>query len=146
MADLIAKKSFLIPTFLSLILTQQAVASSVVYNSQKEKEPVCMWTDKHTVSINVDMPDPNSVSYHCKSADNDLGTHTGNWHWFFCEHAIMKTLFWCDFTWGSKKRSFEVFNSKTRLKICGKDCTWSVRTDGFYVKKGKQDVKMYDWQ
>ncbi|KAF7131941.1 hypothetical protein RHSIM_Rhsim09G0046900 [Rhododendron simsii] len=60
--------------------------------------------------------DPTSLQIHCKSKDNNLGMHFldngQEFNWTFTPNFIGTTLFFCDFKWGSKFRSFAVYDRR----------------------------------
>lgn len=87
--------------------------------------------------------DPTSLQIHCKSKDNNLGMHFldngQEFNWTFTPNFIGTTLFFCDFKWGSKFRSFAVYDRRINgycANLSGfYDCYWEARLDGFYLSK-----------
>ncbi|KAI3736069.1 hypothetical protein L6452_15601 [Arctium lappa] len=74
--------------------------------------------------------------------------------WNFC--ANQKTYFQCKFYMGVHKyQNFVVYDhnigdqcEESPKRDCRR-CTWLIRDDGFYFvnrKKGRQDIKKYDWK
>ncbi|KAL6994673.1 hypothetical protein U1Q18_047411, partial [Sarracenia purpurea var. burkii] len=81
---------------------------------------------------------PTTLTVHCQSKDNDIGTHvlsTGQeFAWTFKPDILGTTLYFCHFYWGSKDTSFDVYNRKHIDPECQKlggfrDCYWEARTD-----------------
>ncbi|KAL3634187.1 hypothetical protein CASFOL_021241 [Castilleja foliolosa] len=79
------------------------------------------------------------LKFSCKSKDDNLGYHVLNihqsYHFSFCENVLRTTLFFCNFQWGTKHRTFDVFNTKKVEKSCDRGmCWWVAYQDGFYFK------------
>ncbi|OIT06267.1 hypothetical protein A4A49_61598, partial [Nicotiana attenuata] len=84
----------------------------------------------------------NPLEFHCKSKEDDLGIHKllsgQSWNFSFHENIIRSTLFYCNFGWGSKQKTFNVFDDAiTCIKQAKGDqtdiCYWLVKSDGFYL-------------
>ncbi|WVY96757.1 hypothetical protein V8G54_028908 [Vigna mungo] len=90
-----------------------------------------------------------SLLVHCKSKDDDLGSHKlfegGNFTWSFRTDFLHTTLFWCHVKKDNNNNnndngcdrtaSFDVFWYDERLfqKCHWKNCLWRVRDDGIYL-------------
>lgn len=116
---------------------------------------------KVTVYIKSDV---NSLKFHCKSKDDDLGDVTRNagegYEIHFCLNFWRSTLFFCHFYLGSKQRVVDVFATKRKHdpNYCFTttyspriNCYWLIKEDGFYVAKfdnpGPDDwFKKFDWE
>ncbi|XP_026458443.1 S-protein homolog 2-like [Papaver somniferum] len=115
-----------------------------------------------TVEIQNAIDDDNiSLDMHCRSKNNDLGQRSlfkgDSWHWDF--RAIEGlTHFWCDFRWYDNLNhhwlggTFDVYRSgfprdKYKNELCGTDCVWSARRDGFYLYQDNTGAwqKRDDW-
>ncbi|KAK7859575.1 s-protein like protein 1, partial [Quercus suber] len=87
---------------------------------------------RHYVQI-VNHLNNKPLTYHCKSADNDLGT----------------TDFYCYFFYENFSASFNVYieNSSLESKCGGDHCIWTVQDDGFYLYNTYLNTnrKMHDW-
>ncbi|XAR48894.1 hypothetical protein NMG60_11031874, partial [Bertholletia excelsa] len=93
---------------------------------------------------------PSQLKIHCRSKDNDLGERALNkdqeFSWKFKTNIFGTTLYWCNFTWGAKFTSFDVFN-KTVKPGCQDNigikmhCYWEVRSDGFYFSRNNKDYQ-----
>ncbi|KAK4411643.1 hypothetical protein Sango_0237300 [Sesamum angolense] len=114
---------------------------------------------KYEVHVVNNLPERSpSLFVHCASKDQELINSTLSVHADYNWHFTMKfgatTIFFCRFWWGSKDKSFEVFNSKISY-LCDWDgeikdgiCAWSVQEDGFYFANQIQPRglrKMYGW-
>nr|XP_009775490.1 PREDICTED: uncharacterized protein LOC104225408 [Nicotiana sylvestris] len=97
----------------------------------------------YDVYIANDLPGNTSpFEFHCQSKEDDLGNRqllSGYyWDFTFHENIIRSTLFYCNFVWGSKQLTFNVFDDPI---VCIKQakgdqtdtCYWSVKSDGFYL-------------
>ncbi|KAK4341539.1 hypothetical protein RND71_040040 [Anisodus tanguticus] len=107
------------------------------------------------------LPKKNSspLEFHCKSKEDDLGIHRllpgQNWNFSFHENLVRSTLFYSNFGWGSKKKTFNVFDDAiTCIKQAKGDetdtCYWLVKSDGFYLAKMINPptwalTKYYNW-
>ncbi|KAI3993073.1 hypothetical protein MKX01_009816 [Papaver californicum] len=101
--------------------------------------------------------DPNiALTFHCKSANNDLGEQTlsyrQNFHWSFRINLASTTMFWCNMWWNDlsgkgMKMSFHAYEAKRDWRRnCRNHCYWSFRQDGGYYGDGKDSVYlMFNW-
>ncbi|KAK4732828.1 hypothetical protein R3W88_025816 [Solanum pinnatisectum] len=99
------------------------------------------------------------LNFHCQSKDDDLGNHEllpgQNWSFKFHENFIRSTLFYCDFEWDGKQKTFNVFDDSIAcIKQAKGDqtdtCYWLVKSDGFYLAYKVNPpswalTKYYDW-
>lgn len=108
-------------------------------------------------------PNGPNITVSCKSADNDIGTHSiaPNHYilWKFHPAVFRLTLFWCNWNLGPKHLSTEVYNQKQDHHLCivpepnwSNVCHWQAREDGIYFtaalnqpKSSPKWVKKYSW-
>lgn len=68
-----------------------------------------------------------ALRVHCKSRDDDIGTHTlsngEEFSWRFTPNIFRTTLFYCYFFWEEKQKSFAVYDARLS-RIC-KAQTWN---------------------
>ncbi|XP_058219866.1 S-protein homolog 5-like [Rhododendron vialii] len=74
----------------------------------------------HIVSGVPNAPTP--LRFRCQSKDDDLGTHelqlSQEFSWEFQPKFFFRTLFFCHFYWGSKDRSFAVYDKRLAQGYC----------------------------
>ncbi|KAG5531320.1 hypothetical protein RHGRI_026064 [Rhododendron griersonianum] len=99
------------------------------------------------MNIISDVPNdrPTPLLAQCQSGDTYIGRFTLKTGevlaWHFKINFIKTTLFYCNFSWGSKTRSFDVFTVGSDYS-----CFWLVQTDGFYRSNNKTMwKKIHDW-
>ncbi|KAF3970179.1 hypothetical protein CMV_006094 [Castanea mollissima] len=93
------------------------------------------------------------LTYHCKSADDDLGLRTlqpnGEWEFSFDDSAFKTTDFYCYFFNKNLHASFDVFveTGSFEANCGGNHCIWTAQEDGFYLYDMifDENVKMHDW-
>ncbi|KAK7851027.1 s-protein like protein 2 [Quercus suber] len=93
------------------------------------------------------------LTYHCKSANDDLGLRTlqpnRQWEFHFHPATFETTDFYCYFFHGKLRAAFDVYVEDSRLEAnCdGDHCIWTAREDGFYLYNmgTRQNVKMHNW-
>ena len=93
------------------------------------------------------------LTYHCKSADDDLGLRSlqpnGQWEFHFRPASFKITDFYCYFFNGNLRAAFDVYVEDSRLEAnCGGDhCIWTAQRDGFYLYNmgTGQNMKMHNW-
>ncbi|XP_062104471.1 S-protein homolog 29-like [Humulus lupulus] len=78
-----------------------------------------------------------TLSIHCQSADDDLGTHLlsygANYNWSFNVNLFRTTLFYCDMTRGDKVSGhFDVFDAQ-KHDCHDHKCYWDVSKTGLYL-------------
>ncbi|XP_010522432.1 PREDICTED: uncharacterized protein LOC104801052 [Tarenaya hassleriana] len=92
-----------------------------------------IWPDTY-VTITDDVAGGVALTVHCKSRDDDLGTHV--------LQSWKSTLFYCRFAWTKEVRWFDIYVSSRDQDECTK-CNWSIRADGpCRIGKGG---KCYQW-
>ncbi|KZV24245.1 hypothetical protein F511_01728 [Dorcoceras hygrometricum] len=120
-----------------------------------ESKKKCFFTTKYQIYVVNNLP-PNSpvLSAHCRSKNDDLGTHTmasgQTYNFNFCENFFLTTLFTCNLRWRGKDKTFPAFNSKWIDSPCDMtgDCYWFAKEDGIYFSDQnppKRLEKHYDW-
>ncbi|KAM0062091.1 putative plant self-incompatibility S1 [Helianthus debilis subsp. tardiflorus] len=98
---------------------------------------------------------PNStISVHVKSKDDDLGFHNityyNSYSFHFCENVIHSTLFWADFSYGSKFVHFNVIDDKVMEIIGGilfakSHAYWLMKEDGYYLSNKSRAYDDPSW-
>ncbi|MCL7046657.1 hypothetical protein MKW94_003816 [Papaver nudicaule] len=96
-----------------------------------------------------------TLTYHCKSADDDLGERSlafkGEWLWSFFVNFWDTTLFWCNFWWvedngNPRHESFQIYKAKRDMRRCGAYCWRLVRSDGIYgLTGGGESYLLHKW-
>ncbi|XP_026398223.1 S-protein homolog 29-like [Papaver somniferum] len=123
--------------------------SVLVSKSSSEKTRVQIKNDIEGYEVALDM--------HCMSNDDDLDhrlLHQGDeWYWEF-KPSFIHTHFWCEFRWYDnwdynwKYGTFVVYDRKPfhdeYYNLCGDDCLYYARRDGFYVYHSVSDGD--DWE
>ncbi|KAB2058047.1 hypothetical protein ES319_A11G208700v1 [Gossypium barbadense] len=129
-----------------VLLAFATFSSNVVFGSLLVKDHV---------HISNDFSNGNKLTIHCKSRDDDLGWHvlqvSEEWSWTFRENIYGTTLFWCNLIGENHSASVQVFYMYDTefLKMCNyKECFWSVRDDGIYLKNDwtASWSLWYDWE
>ena len=117
---------------------------------------LCHNSDDHFYKIRIISRVKDPIWVHCKSGDHDLGRQklTFNREWSFRKkhgfwaRVFSTTLYYCYFTWKSRKSSFDVYNTNDRIckpsipdfflnliKDKTESCnTWEVKPDGFHLQ------------
>ncbi|XP_058217280.1 S-protein homolog 5-like [Rhododendron vialii] len=92
---------------------------------------------------------PSPLRVRCQSKDTDFGMHTlyegQEFVWFF--NRALTTLYFCHFYWGSKDRSFAVYDLRIFVNYCAyeddKDhCKWEARPN---VGSNAMHVNLASW-
>lgn len=98
-----------------------------------------------------------SLFVHCKSKDDDLGTHdlaTGaEVNWSFNTNYFGTTLFWCYLRTNIEHASFEVFwvekeHHWLAERCTFRNCIWIAKDDGVYLTNNPQhlDERIHNWE
>lgn len=103
----------------------------------------------HLIIGNALPNNTNALTVHCKSSDDDLGTHT-LWvnekiQWEFRENVWGSTLYFCNFWWSGREKSFAVFDRELNQNFCSTYCPWLVKEDGFYLHIREGWPKLNTW-
>lgn len=73
-----------------------------------------------------------NFTIHCKSKDDDLGTHViapGNsFTWKFQANLFVTTLFFCGVEWQDGHGTFDIYKAKRDLLRCPNECLWKVKS------------------
>ncbi|CAA0817129.1 Unknown protein [Striga hermonthica] len=89
--------------------------------------------DDTTVKVQNDINEGESVSVHCYSSEDDLGTHHLSYgsaiHWNFQVNVWRTTKFWCDFSTKRGSGNYGVYTRKVHVR-CGYVCVWMIRAGG----------------
>ena len=91
-----------------------------------------------TISIINDLqPDKSNLTVHCKSGDDDLGTHAlvfnQSFEWSFRPNVLGTTLFFCGLGWRDAFGVFDMYRYKRDKKRgCKHYCYWEVAVDEIY--------------
>ncbi|KAF8394173.1 hypothetical protein HHK36_020379 [Tetracentron sinense] len=106
---------------------------------------------KHHVYVGNDLGEGVTLTLHCASRDDDLGTHVlpygANYTWGFRSHLWKRTLFWCDFKWGSvNAQNCTVYDGKTEQSFHS-NAHWLSRMDGlyFYIHSDEKYKLFMSW-
>ncbi|KAL3634189.1 hypothetical protein CASFOL_021243 [Castilleja foliolosa] len=118
-------------------------------------DAICIPTRlKFAVKIENALPHntTDQLKFNCKSGDTDLGYHALNvgqsYEWSFCANFFGKTLYFCNFQWGTKHQSFDVFSKSTPKDCPHGVCKWVAMLDGFYSSNPNYYgylEKVHDW-
>ncbi|XP_031374194.1 S-protein homolog 6-like [Punica granatum] len=89
---------------------------------------------KQKVRVEVNNVLSSPVTIHCKSKDNDLGSHVINAHGLysfgFNVNFIGTTLFFCGVSLQGKRVTFDVYKASRDQSRCPHFCEWHVDTNG----------------
>ena len=109
---------------------------------------IIFWVN--TVRVQNDLGGNTQLVVHCRSKDDDLGTHNlssgQSFEWSFRDNFWGTTLFWCNFDWNNMHKSFDIYNYQ--YDVCNSRCFRSIRPDGAYFYGGKVNPvweKRYSW-
>ena len=102
---------------------------------------------KTTVRIYNDLDEDLQLTVHCKSKDDDLGTHVVtffiHYQWKFRINFEGTTRFWCEMSWKNGSGTFDIFVSeRDNQKRCTTKCYWRVGKDGVH---GYLQALPYPW-
>ena len=93
----------------------------------------------YNIYIIDDLPGDGYMSLHCKSSDDDLGTHLlvphQVYHFGTKIDVFRTTMFSCEIKWEGKDQTYPAFKARRDETRCSKYCLWSVRYDGIYFSK-----------
>ncbi|KAM6565506.1 hypothetical protein CsatA_024634 [Cannabis sativa] len=110
--------------------------------------------EKTTVEIYNKLDNGTLLTVHCKSKDDDLGSHdlseNQSFRWKFRINIYGTTLFYCRFTWKGGSKTFNIFDAKRDENRCPPTCIWRVRNDGVHAyhdvnQKDDQDDIFFKW-
>ena len=78
---------------------------------------------------------PESIlTVHCKSKDDDLGTHdlppNGSYEFYFRPRFFGGTLYFCLMEWPNISHYFDVYRQDRDRPRCFKDCCWDINPTG----------------
>ncbi|KAI3921484.1 hypothetical protein MKW98_013418 [Papaver atlanticum] len=73
------------------------------------------------------------LTFHCKSADNDLGERSlafdTSWDWSFRVNFFDTTLFWwVDDNGKSRQEGFQIYKAKRDVERCHNYCKYEIRS------------------
>ncbi|KAI3921481.1 hypothetical protein MKW98_013415 [Papaver atlanticum] len=113
------------------------------------------WYNKKTeVNLMNDLSPNTTLTFRCKSADDDLGERSlafnDAWGWSFHINFFDTTLYWCNFWWVEengkpRQEGFQIFKAKRDFKRCHYYCRHAIRPDGVYRYKGGVPYLLYKW-
>ncbi|KAL3752828.1 hypothetical protein ACJRO7_000257 [Eucalyptus globulus] len=79
------------------------------------------------------VPGQVNLTIHCKSGDEDLGSHVlapeGHWGFQFRPNFWKTTLYFCSFQWPGNFHYFDIYKKAKSRPGCH-DCFWNVGPDG----------------
>ncbi|KAG2712058.1 hypothetical protein I3843_04G099900 [Carya illinoinensis] len=98
-----------------------------------------------------------SLFLHCKSRDDDLGTHNlgvgDEYSWSFRVNFLATTLFWCYMrTSNGLHAEFDVFwpskGDWLSYRCNWKNCIWTAKDDGIYLRNIPEnyDELLHKWE
>lgn len=127
--------------FLIIFVNSNLLISTIASSEIKKFCPVGTAMSVYVVNA---LPGP--MNARCQSGNKDLGNRTiavnNELSWDFCANAFGRTLWFCHLYWGSKDKSFDVYNSELGDNFCANnECYWTARPDGIYIYK----EKLYEW-
>jgi hypothetical protein len=139
---------FLINMLKSLtLLSIMLVIVSITIPTQGQKVD---WSPtKTTVRVSNDMG--TNVNMHCKSSDDDLGSHVlaqGQYtEWSFRANIRGTTLYSCVFNWDGVTKNVVIYDATKDEDVCITKCWRVLRTDGayFYNQYKSSWDKRYEW-
>ncbi|KAJ8747306.1 hypothetical protein K2173_013089 [Erythroxylum novogranatense] len=105
-----------------------------------------------SVTIYNQMKDGSNFTVHCKSKDDDLGSHVvqvgSPYEWKFRVNFFATTLFFCDAYWKDKSIGFNGYEAKRDLSRCPWECVWKGSEDGLFgYMEGYTDPDLhYAWK
>ncbi|MCL7027999.1 hypothetical protein MKW94_000380 [Papaver nudicaule] len=112
------------------------------------------WNLRTQVVVSNGLSPNTTLTFHCKSADDDLGEHKLPfeyiWSWWFYNNFWDTTLYWCNFWWEEngkhRQEGYQIYKTRRDYKRCGYYCRSSIRSDGVYgfTPKMKPYLK-YKW-
>ncbi|KAI3861843.1 hypothetical protein MKW92_003357 [Papaver armeniacum] len=136
-------KFFVIVVFLMILFGFSSVTEGIGWYNFETSVIV-----KNALSPNV------TLTYHCKSADDDLGERTldfdASWHWTFHINFWETTLYWCNFSWDDngkpRKEGYQIFKAKRDYDRCGYYCRNDIHSDGVYAfNRDDEPSLVYKW-
>lgn len=91
-----------------------------------------------------------ALNLHCKSKDDDLGTHyvpvNEEYSWEFSLNFCSTTRFTCDLWWKGGLQTFNAYDAT--IDVCDEvDCIWRATNDEIYLYNflKKEYKKKYSW-
>ncbi|KAI3925096.1 hypothetical protein MKW98_009746 [Papaver atlanticum] len=113
------------------------------------------YNTKTEVVIQNDISPNTTLTFHCKSGDEDLGEHSlaskDSWKFRFFINFFDTTLYWCNFWWvdengKQRQEGFQIFKTKRDHPRCGYYCRYDVRSDSIYGFSGGEEADLvYKW-
>ncbi|EOA37324.1 hypothetical protein CARUB_v10011016mg [Capsella rubella] len=74
------------------------------------------------------------LTVHCKSKQDDLGTHVApfhqNYQFKFQPNIWKSTLYFCSFQWDKQFKWFDIFDAVRDQDVCKDKCNWDIRANG----------------
>ncbi|KAH7573097.1 hypothetical protein JRO89_XS03G0068300 [Xanthoceras sorbifolium] len=93
-----------------------------------------------------------TLTVHCKSTDQDLGTHVlereAHFNWDFKIGKGSPAIYDCDLSYDKITGHFTMFNEQRDALRCGDEkCLWKVQQDGMflYIKEHDAYEKQFSW-
>jgi hypothetical protein len=107
------------------------------------------WPAKVTVNITNSLSENLDLTIHCKSKDDDLGSHLlhhgDSFSWRFGRKFFGGTLFYCSFQWNNELHWFDTYNQDET--DCNLHCNWYIHQSGpclLFDSKEVEDCN-YSW-
>ncbi|KAL3729359.1 hypothetical protein ACJRO7_026468 [Eucalyptus globulus] len=114
-----------------------------------------IWKKTH-VEIENGLPAGTTLTVHCKSKDDDLGTHhvKDSWEFSFIPNFIDGTFFFCSFSWPGQFERFDIYVQSRDDGECTENtkctegrwtvCTWKISPNG-PCRLGEEFDACYHW-
>lgn len=115
-----------------------------------DKKP-CPYNPKTTVTILNQLAIDEQLTLHCKSGDDDLGTHViqyGQEYQFkFRPNLFGSTLYFCGMSWSGGSKVFDVYKFIRDKRRCCGDVHWDVQKSGMSSPStfSEQPPLLYTW-
>ncbi|XP_031374985.1 S-protein homolog 5-like [Punica granatum] len=148
--SLVNRNYFVLAIVLCLLVLQEAMTKAISTDDT---------TEAILSEVNVDIANklPNGATFtiHCKSGNDDLGTHVigaGKSYGFsFKINVTGSTLFFCGVSWQGGQVEFDIYNtSRDDGKRCSDECKWLAKEDavvGFnFIGTGPNPDIVIPWQ
>lgn len=138
--------------WLTRFLTAVKILIILFIQFQASAHP-CVFVPRFEVHVFNNLPPGRPLLIHCASGNDELGYHNLNvnqsFHWDFCQTIAGTTIFFCHFWWGSKEKTFEVFDALWKDKCSSGFCVWAAKSDGIYFNGDNPTrpatTKVCDW-
>ncbi|KAI3858792.1 hypothetical protein MKW92_029414 [Papaver armeniacum] len=130
------------------------VVLTVLFGYSSVADGFGWYNTKTRVALTNELSPNTTLTFHCKSADDDLGERSlafdTAWGWSFRINFFDTTLYWCNFWWEDngkpRQEGFQIYKAKRDFKRCRYFCRYDVRSDGIYgFTGGMEPYLLYKW-